>query len=226
MGNCRGSSVVWRNNGNGTFTVVDLGVIPSGPASAAIGTDYNNDRAVDLLVADSSGGTMFENPREGKFLPLHPFNRAEGGDRNQIPSDPTVGVTVLDFDHDGWMDVALTRLTAPALTLWRNNHGKTFDRVPLPETNWVRAYGVAAIRLRQRRLGRPGRRRRNQRRQGRSAAVPQSRGGWFQRRHRRRWSRQDSTQRAARHHHRRLRWRRRDRSADHAESRACRAAAQ
>jgi tetratricopeptide (TPR) repeat protein len=145
MGNCRGSSVVWRNNGNGSFTVVDLGVIPSGPASAAIGTDYNNDRAVDLLVADSSGGTMFQNPREGKFLPLHPFNRAEGGDRNQIPSVPTVGVTALDFDHDGWMDVAFTHNDAPGLSLWHNNHGKTFDRVPLPETNWVRAFGVAAF---------------------------------------------------------------------------------
>jgi hypothetical protein len=33
----------------------------------------------------------------------------------------------------------------PAITLWRNNHGKTFDRVNLPETSWVRAYGVAAI---------------------------------------------------------------------------------
>ena len=33
----------------------------------------------------------------------------------------------------------------PGLTLWRNNHGKSFDRVPLPETNWVRAYGVAAF---------------------------------------------------------------------------------
>jgi hypothetical protein len=30
-------------------------------------------------------------------------------------------------------------------SLWRNNHGKSFDRVPLPETNWVRAFGVAAI---------------------------------------------------------------------------------
>ena len=32
-----------------------------------------------------------------------------------------------------------------ALTLWRNNHGKSFEQVQLPETNWVRAYGVAAF---------------------------------------------------------------------------------
>ncbi len=39
----------------------------------------------------------------------------------------------------------MTRALEPALTLWRNNHGKSFDRVKLPDTNWVRAYGVAAF---------------------------------------------------------------------------------
>jgi len=144
VNNCSGSSVVWRNNGDGSFTEVDIGVSIPVPASAAIGTDYNNDRAVDLLVADWSGGTMFQNPREGKFLPSHPFTPAVTAD-GKPPSIPTVGVTALDFDHDGWMDVALTRLTVPAITLWRNNHGKSFDPVKLPETNWVRAFGVAAF---------------------------------------------------------------------------------
>jgi hypothetical protein len=43
------------------------------------------------------------------------------------------------------MDLAFTHRGAPGVTLWRNNHGKSFDRVPLPETNWVHAFGVAAI---------------------------------------------------------------------------------
>ncbi len=43
------------------------------------------------------------------------------------------------------MDFAFTHLAVPALTLWRNNHGKTFEQVKLPETNWVRAFGVAAF---------------------------------------------------------------------------------
>jgi hypothetical protein len=29
--------------------------------------------------------------------------------------------------------------------LWRNKQGKSFEQVPLPETNWFRAYGVAAF---------------------------------------------------------------------------------
>ena len=56
-----------------------------------------------------------------------------------------MGVAVLDFDHDSWMDVAFTYFDVPFITLWRNNHGKSFEAVKLPETNWVHAYGIAAF---------------------------------------------------------------------------------
>ena len=42
------------------------------------------------------------------------------------------------------MDFAFTHAGSPAVTLWRNNHGK-FDTVALPMTNWVHAWGVAAF---------------------------------------------------------------------------------
>src|SRR5215831_9475917 len=136
------ASAMWQNNGNGTFTNVseERGFVVPFSVVNAIGTDYNNDRAVDLASADWSGGTIFENPREGKFRAAHPFSHPAPG--NDIA---TVGIAVLDFDHDGWMDIALTGLRAPALTLWRNNHGKSFESVKLPETNWVRAFGLAAF---------------------------------------------------------------------------------
>jgi Flp pilus assembly protein TadD len=131
---------LWRNNGNGTFTDQTSETIntSNAPEVAAIGTDYNNDRAVDLVVTGSfkGGPVILENPREGHFHVRVPW-----------PSALAVssGVAVLDFDHDGWMDVAFTHMEAPGVTLWRNNHGKSFEQVPLPETNWVRAFGVAAF---------------------------------------------------------------------------------
>jgi tetratricopeptide (TPR) repeat protein len=131
---------MFRNNGNGTFTEVteDLGLNSEADSLSAIGTDYNNDRAVDLVVTRLEGTPkVFENPREGKFVSREPWS--------QMKPDRTQAVTALDFDHDGWIDFAFTQLEAPALTLWRNNHGKTFDPVKLPETNWARAYGVAAF---------------------------------------------------------------------------------
>jgi len=136
---------MWRNNGSGTFTEVTKETgLGFGSGYGAIGTDLNNDRAVDIVMAGSgpsvgSGGStvIYFNPREGRFAQddlIHP-----------IPANPAVGVAVLDFNHDNWMDLAFTHSGAPGVSLWRNDHGKNFEQVELPETNWVRAYGVAAI---------------------------------------------------------------------------------
>ncbi len=46
------SNVIWRNNSDGSFTNVTdaTGLDGSFRNIAAVGTDYNNDRAVDLLI--------------------------------------------------------------------------------------------------------------------------------------------------------------------------------
>lgn len=135
----RGSNRMFRNNGNGTFTEVaaSLGVTGAPQVIASIGTDYDNDRAVDLLVTGArKAPVLFHNPREGKFTAMAAW-------ASDMPA--TVAAAVLDFDHDTWMDLAFTHGESPAITLWRNDRGKTFERVPLPETNWIRAYGIAAI---------------------------------------------------------------------------------
>jgi Flp pilus assembly protein TadD len=131
---------MWRNNGNGTFTDVteERGFSSPASSSAAIGTDYNNDRAIDLVATGFHGSAaIFKNPREGKFTIHRPSP--------DFHSERTVAVAVLDFDHDGWMDLAFAQWDKPAIMLWRNLEGKTFDQVPLPETNWARAYGLAAF---------------------------------------------------------------------------------
>jgi tetratricopeptide (TPR) repeat protein len=135
-------NIMFRNNGDGTFTNVTdaLDLRGNGMSLGAIGSDYNNDRAIDLVVSGFFPA-IFENPREGKFK-VH--NRFFDGPADQ-PNYPTNGVAILDSSHDGWMNIALTRDGAPALTLWRNDHAKTFRKIIFPETNWVRAYGVAAF---------------------------------------------------------------------------------
>ena len=133
-----GLNAMWRNNGNGTFTDVtsDTGLAGSVPAVNAIGSDYNNDRAVDLVVTGADA-TIFENPREGVFRSVRPWVYDAKFSTN--------GVVALDFDHDGWMDYAFTGDGSLLLSLWRSDHGKTFNKVALPETNWARAYGIAAF---------------------------------------------------------------------------------
>ncbi len=133
-------NILWRNNGNGTFTDVTeaTGLAGGGSGLAAVLTDFNNDRAVDLVVTGSGPSpAIFVNPREGKFTALNPWSAP-------VPS-PSVGVAVFDFNKDGWMDLAFTHWAAPGLTLWRNVEGKKLERVELPELNWTIGWGVAAF---------------------------------------------------------------------------------
>jgi tetratricopeptide (TPR) repeat protein len=135
-------NVLWRNNGNGTFTnwTEQTGLGGEGTTMAATLSDLNNDRAVDLLVTGSGPApTFFANPREGQFKSSPLF--AEAG------LSPTVGAVVLDFNKDGWMDVALTHSGSPGISLWRNVQGKRFERVPLPVQDVTAGWGLTAIDL-------------------------------------------------------------------------------
>src|SRR5258706_10443560 len=133
-------SSMWRNNGNGTFTDVSAatGFDKGFNVSNAVGTDYNNDRAVDLVTVGVVS-SIFENPREGAFKRLDHWAAPD------TLVGRATGVAVLDYDHDGWMDLAITHSGGTALSLWRNNHAKTFEQIKFPETNWARAYGIGAI---------------------------------------------------------------------------------
>ncbi|MGA8310659.1 MAG: FG-GAP-like repeat-containing protein [Terriglobales bacterium] len=130
---------MWRNNGNGSFTDSTSETGLGGLSLSSVGTDYNNDRAIDIIVGTwFTPPTVFQNPREGKFEPREVWPR-------ETPPASAVGVAALDFNHDGWMDLAFTHWAAPGITLWRNNQGKSFEPVELPKTNWVRGWGVAAF---------------------------------------------------------------------------------
>jgi tetratricopeptide (TPR) repeat protein len=138
-------NVLWRNNGNKTFTewTEPTGLGGSGKTSAAILTDFNNDRAVDLAVTgDGAAPLIYINPREGKYPTQAIY------DSEKLPA--TVGIAVLDYNKDGWMDIAVTHAGAPGLTLWRNvegpeHIGRRFERVELPLKGALRGWGLTPI---------------------------------------------------------------------------------
>ena len=136
-----GPNVMWRNNGNSTFTewTGPTGLTGQGSTTQAMLSDINNDRAVDLVVTSDKGApTVYLNQREGAFK-AEPLYTDAG-----LPG--TLGVAVFDFNKDGWMDVAVTHDGAPGLTLWRNVDGEKFERVPLPLPADVKgALGVTPI---------------------------------------------------------------------------------
>jgi Tfp pilus assembly protein PilF len=135
-------NVLWRNNGNSTFTDVTeetaLGFDATG--AGVVTTDFNNDRAIDFVFAGGgNGASIYLNPREGKFTPLAAIDFK----KEKLP--PAVGVIAFDFDKDGWMDLAFTHAGAPGVSLWRNVEGKRLERVALPDPGWQRGWGISAI---------------------------------------------------------------------------------
>ena len=136
-----GPDTMFRNNGDGTFADVtaDRGLAGAGADRMATASDLDNDRAIDLIVTGDRGVSIYLNPREGKFISL------DASAWSPSPPSSVAGVAVLDFDKDGWMDLAFTHAGAPGLSLWRNEAGKRFARVPLPDLPLDRAYGVAQI---------------------------------------------------------------------------------
>lgn len=135
-------NVLWRNNGNSTFTDVSvesgLGIAATG--GGVVTSDFNNDRAVDFVFAGGArGAAIYLNPREGKFTALANMDFK----KENLP--PAVGVVAFDFDKDGWMDLAFTHDGAPGISLWRNVEGKGLQRVALPELGWNKGWGLAAV---------------------------------------------------------------------------------
>jgi len=133
-------NVLWRNNGNKTYTnwTAQVGLGGAGVTKSVLLSDVNNDRAVDLVVTgDGASPTVYLNPREGTFN-AEPVSAV--GELSK-----SLGVAALDFDKDGWLDLLVTQGGAPGLSLWRNKEGKGFERAPLPLLDAIGAWGVTPI---------------------------------------------------------------------------------
>ncbi|MEO6804004.1 MAG: CRTAC1 family protein [Granulicella sp.] len=144
-----GGSHLFRNLGNGKFSDVTAkaGVSSPGFATGAVWFDYDNDGKLDLFVshyvdwsiaADQNcsldgkhksyctpeaykgeSATLFHNRGDGKFEDV--TKKAGLSD----PSSKSLGIALIDFDEDGWMDLFVANDTQPN-KLYRNNHDGTF----------------------------------------------------------------------------------------------------
>jgi hypothetical protein len=144
-----GSNHLYHNLGNGKFADVTAkaGVADPGFSSSAIWFDYDNDGKLDLFVTHyitwsietdqycsldnknksyctpqtykGESSTLFHNKGDGTF---------ENVTQHAGLHDPTsksLGVAMLDYDNDGWMDLFVSNDTEPN-KLYHNNHNGTF----------------------------------------------------------------------------------------------------
>jgi enediyne biosynthesis protein E4 len=144
-----GANHLFRNLGNGKFADVTAkaGVADPGFSTSAVWFDYDNDGKLDLFVAHyiewsiqrdqyctldgknksyctpqaykGESSTLFRNKGNGTFENV--TQRAGLHD----PSSKSLGIALLDYDNDGWLDLFVSNDTEPN-KLYHNNHNGTF----------------------------------------------------------------------------------------------------
>jgi hypothetical protein len=163
-----GSNHLFHNLRNGKFSDVTAkaGVADPGFSTSAVWFDYDNDGKLDLFVSHyvdwsiekdqycsldgnkksyctpqaykGQSSTLFHNRGNGTFENV--TKRAGLYD----PASKSLGIALLDYDNDGWLDLFVANDTEPN-KLYRNNHDGTFTDVAvlagvaLSETGRARA---------------------------------------------------------------------------------------
>ena len=147
-----GSNHLFRNLHDGKFVDVTAkaGVADPGFSASAVWFDYDNDGKLDLFVThyiewsiDTDQYCSLDNKNKSYCTPqrfkgqsstlFH--NKGDGTFENVTkqaglydPSSKALGVALLDYDNDGWLDLFVSNDTEPN-KLYHNNHNGTFTDV-------------------------------------------------------------------------------------------------
>lgn len=130
------SSLLFHNNGDGTFTEVGRGTDiekAQGKALGVVATDINNDGRMDLFVAnDTVQNFLFVNrglDAKGKTKWEEMALAAEVGFSANGQARSGMGVDAADFDGDGWQDLFVANVDQEMFSLYKNNKTENFSDV-------------------------------------------------------------------------------------------------
>lgn len=152
-----GRNYLFHNNGNGTFSevAVNAGVQDGGWSASAAWVDVDRDGRLDLVVCHyvrwspekdiafpRYGHRTYGTPGQYVGEPLalyhndgngHFHNIArQAGLLNRADGNPaqgkSLGVAVLDYDNDGWPDLAIANDTEPNYLFHNNGKGKFIEQ--------------------------------------------------------------------------------------------------
>lgn len=127
------SSMLFHNNGDGTFTYASAGTAietSKGKALGVVATDVNNDGRMDLFVAnDTVQNFLFMNrgpDQNGKTKWEEIGLAAEVGYGENGQARSGMGCDSADFDGDGRMDLFVSNIDQEMYSLYRNTGDETF----------------------------------------------------------------------------------------------------
>lgn len=127
-------SVLYRNNGDGTFTKASEGTDihrALGKALGVVATDINNDGLMDLFVAnDTVQNFLFVNRGKGKWEEIGLASEV-GFSANGAPRSG-MGVDAADFNGDGWQDLFVANVDQEMFSLYQNEGKEYFRDVAAP----------------------------------------------------------------------------------------------
>jgi len=127
----RGPAMLFRNNGDGTFTDVSAsaGVTVALDGYTAVWGDYDNDGWLDAYITRGEyltnpprEGWLFHNNHDGTFTEVGAAAGVAGGPQAVQPA------AWGDYDNDGWLDLYVGRNTTSP-RLYHNNQDGTFTDV-------------------------------------------------------------------------------------------------
>jgi hypothetical protein len=125
-----GKSILFHNNGDGTFADVSAksGILNT-PGTYGLGVlvaDFDNDGWPDIYVAnDSTSSALYKNNHDGTFTDI----AIEAGVAYSPDGKPQagMGVSAADYDCDGLLDIVKTNFAGDTHSLYRNLGNMTFD---------------------------------------------------------------------------------------------------
>jgi len=127
-------SLLYHNNGDGTFREVSAGTDiqkAMGKALGVVATDLNNDGLIDLFVAnDTVQNFLFMNRGKGKWEEIG-LAAEVGFSANGVPRSG-MGVDAGDFNGDGRQDLFVANVDQEMFSLYRNDGNELFTDAATP----------------------------------------------------------------------------------------------
>ena len=136
------ADILYRNNGDGTFSDVTMkaGIYnPSGKGLGVVCGDIDNDGDQDIYVAnDKTPNFLFRNNGDGTFSEMG-LQSGVGYNEDGV-SEAGMGVDLGDYDGDGYLDIFVTNFSNETNTLYQNQRSGFFR-----DMTYVSGLGVSSL---------------------------------------------------------------------------------